>query len=227
MVPSASISGVVWIYTQWRADPRNYTQSSEDYILYHFAMTSLCCHPLSLCSSLTRFQLCFLMRYFRLEIGPLLLTSHPTESHALEGKNLHLQQHSSKALYWPGQKKSILCVSKHSTGGSVPILAFMEKEHGDIISKILFWFFGAGKAKKKPALSLTVNEDEAFWANWILIFFTFPFQALTAIFKLGENQHWKGCSHPDRLYGGASQAYSMSQHRDVKELGRFGKPQGS
>lgn len=34
--------------------------------------------------------------------------------------------------------------------------------------------------------------------------FSFPFQVFTAIFKPGEHQCWKGCTHPDRLYGGAS-----------------------
>lgn len=161
MVPAGNISGVVWIYTQWRADPRSYTQSCEEYLYFrYFATTSLCCHPLSLCSSLTPFQLRFLMHYFKFEIALLLLSSYSPRVMLLKTKS-EFPAAFFKSPFPAWSKKDGLCVTKHSTGGSVPLLAFMEKEYGEITSKILSWFFGAGKAKKQP-VSLMVNEDEAF-----------------------------------------------------------------
>lgn len=58
-----------------------------------------------------------------------------------------------------------MCHTAALAGGSVSLTTFTEKEHGESITEILSWFFGAGKARKEPVLSLAVNEDEAFQDN--------------------------------------------------------------
>lgn len=158
--------------------------------------------------------------YLKFEMGPYLLSLHLPRVLFLKAK-LTFPAAFFKSPFPSWTKKGDPCVLHLCTQQEGVSLWSLSGRSMERSSQILSWFFGAGKTRKEPALSLIVNEDKAFWENMILIFFSFQFQFLIAIFKPREHQCWKGCAHSDRLYDGALQGYSAAQLRGIKELWRL------
>lgn len=167
------------------------------------------------------------MRYLKCDMGHPFWPRIPSEF-CFWKQNLHFQQHSSKALSQPEPRKGgphvpRLCAHRESLSLCSPSWRRSMKR-----SSLKFYldFWELEKLERNLFFLLLWMMMKPFQVIGFESFFSFPFHALTAIFKLGEYRCWKGCAHPDRLYGGASQGYSMFQRRDIKELWRLGKPRG-
>lgn len=100
-------------------------------------------------------------------------------------------------------KRQSMCTMCDSTGGSIPLLTFIQKEQSPLrlflCSPVLDKHFVRAWHRTEPALAIAVNEDEAFRGNWIWIFFLFFFLSTFQPWLLFLRQESTSVAHPDRL----------------------------